>query len=477
MSYAFRTSRYTFEIPAEDGALLYNANTGAVLKVTGRNAHTIATQVSGRPRTVRVQNLPEQTVTDLLECGMLVPMDLDELNQIRERFRQARADSPIVITITTTMDCNLGCYYCYEQRSSATLAAHDIDSIVRLADDRLRESGKQALHVDWYGGEPLLNVEFLEAASRALQELCARTGVYYSASVISNGTCWPADVERFVTSNRIGQVQISFDGLEGAHNKRRRYRKGRAPFEKASSFNQAVELVDKLLDHVRVDVRFNMDRGNAGDLPGFLSMMQERGWFNRRFPAVVQPARLSAYSERSSFMQRTQLSADAYEDLRAEVRRTVGSFASVEESEAPDGFPFPRTSVCAALANDSVVVGADGELYRCGLQVGESGRSVGDLAPTNSRQLPLLNVSSDSGWWKEFDPTLQPKCARCSFLPICWSGCPKKHLEGDTHAIDEQGTYWRRNLSRLVTNGLGTESTVNYEFSLEDQFRGELVAS
>ena len=42
---------------------------------------------------------------------------------------------------------------------------------------------------------------------------------------------------------------------------------------------------------------------------------------------------------------------------------------------------------------------------------------------------------------------------------------------------DEQGTYWRRNLSRLVTNGLGTESTVNYEFSLEDQFRGELVAS
>jgi uncharacterized protein len=117
-------------------------------------------------------------------------------------------------------------------------------------------------------------------------------------------------------------------------------------------------------------------------------------------------------------------------------------------------------------------------LYRCGLQVGEKQRTVGALAVRavpNSRQLTVLEApTGDAVWWNTFDPTLQPKCSRCSFLPICWSGCPKKHLEGDTHAIDEQGAYWRRNLARLVASGLNLTLDRNVEFTLEDQFRNSV---
>lgn len=67
------------------------------------------------------------------------------------------------------------------------------------------------------------------------------------------------DVGAFVQTHRIRQVQISFDGLEAAHNKRRHYRKGRAPSEDASFFSRAIELLDRLLFYVRVDVRFNID--------------------------------------------------------------------------------------------------------------------------------------------------------------------------------------------------------------------------
>ena len=290
------------------------------------------------------------------------------------------------------MDCNLGCYYCYEERSSAQLDFKDVDSLVSLAEARLLISGKRSPHVDWYGGEPLLNLAFLSDASRALQALCAKLSVEYSASIISNGTCWPPDVADFVRGHRIRQVQISFDGLEAAHNKRRRYRAGRAPGENASSFARAVELVDELLFHVRVDVRFNMDRANVGDLPGFLMLMRERGWFDRPYPVVVQPARLSAYSERSSFMRRSELSAGEFEDLREYVRRTLSEEVAVEEAEVPDGFPYPRTSVCAALADDSVVVGADGELYRCGLQVGEQTAPLVRKPPGGAAKAPAASV-------------------------------------------------------------------------------------
>jgi uncharacterized protein len=485
------TSRYTFAVPCENGVLLYNANSGAVLRLAGADAVLLADMVGGSPRLISHEDLPGTLTRDLRAAGMLLPPGTDELAMVRARYRRARRDTPMTLTVTTTMDCNLGCYYCYEERSNARLQIADVTTLTALTESRLVARGRRSLHVDWYGGEPLLNIEFLEAASRALQELSARLGVAYSASVISNGTAWPDDVGVFVRTHKLSQVQISFDGLQKNHDRRRRYRRGRAPSSGASSFNCAVALVDRLLDHVRVDVRINIDRGNQGDVPAFLAMMRERGWFARRYPAVVQPARLSAYSARSAFMRRTELTAAEFDAVRTYVRTCALAETdfdvTVEESEVPDGFPFPRTSVCAALARDSAVVGADGTLYRCGLQVGESHRGVGTMetalpnggrasaAEPVRRSLPVLTSSGDpaaeASWWDAFDPTELPTCARCSFLPICWAGCPKKHLEGDVHAIAEQGAYWRGNLARLVAEGVGVNVLGHLEYMPRHQFR------
>jgi uncharacterized protein len=154
------------------------------------------------------------------------------------------------------MDCNLGCYYCYESRSADSLAVRDVDTLVSIARERLQRQGKQSLHVDWYGGEPLMNLPFLEQASLALQSLCRNENVTYHASVVSNGTHWPQEVGSFVAQHRIRQVQITFDGLAANHNRRHRYRSGYQPADGESSFAKAAAFVGRLLQHTRVDLRF-----------------------------------------------------------------------------------------------------------------------------------------------------------------------------------------------------------------------------
>jgi len=470
------TSRYNFHVPVDDGALLYNSNTGAVLRLGGRDALPLSRALSGNLIEVPEDSLPGETYAQLLTGGFIIPREKDALAEIRDRFHQARRSTPIVLTITTTADCNLGCYYCYEKRTEDRLELQDVRGVVALAEERVKRSGKRSLHVDWYGGEPLMNLEFLEAASLALQSMCERGNVGYSASVISNGTRWPDDVGDFVRRHKIRQAQISFDGLREHHDRRRHYRKGYATEPAPSSFDQAVQLVDRLLDHVRVDVRINIDRANRGDVIPFIRMARSRGWFGRRHKAVIQPARLASYSERSSFMRDVELSLDEFDAIRALVRGEAGIEISVEESEAPDGFPFPKTSVCAALAADSVVVGADGRHYRCGLQVTESHRAVGRLArETPKKSLPVLNPPAlsqlDESWWESFDPTMLPTCSRCSFLPICWGGCPKKHLEHDEHAVREQSAYWRKNLPRLIAEGVGATTPSGFVYGEQEQFR------
>jgi hypothetical protein len=43
------------------------------------------------------------------------------------------------------------------------------------------------------------------------------------------------------------------------------------------------------------------------------------------------------------------------------------------------------------------------------------------------------------------------------------------HFDADTHALREQGTYWRRNLARLVTANLGIQLSSVTHFEERDQ--------
>lgn len=472
----FRTSRYNFHVPVEDGAILYNTRTAALLQFRGPDALALTSSLCQIETSIPPGVLPSDTVETLQKGGFILLPHFDEVEAIRTRFQRARDDTPMVLTLTTTMDCNLGCYYCYEQRSTHQLTYAELPAILDLVKTRLARSQKQTLHVDWYGGEPLMNLDFLEKASGELQELCGHLNVTYTASIISNGTCWPDDVGAFIARHCITQVQISFDGLAENHTRRRHFRKGYSAPDDVTSFQRAVHVVERLLDHVRVDVRLNIDRGNLADVLPFIQWARTCGWFARAFPAVIQPARLASYSHSSEFMRDVELSVEEFNKIQAAIRETVGTFARLEEPEAPDGFPYPRTSVCAALAHDSVVIGADGLHYRCGLQVGESHRAVGTIKRSEKKSLPMFTPLSspqeiDREWWQNFDPTTLPNCQRCSFLPICWGGCPKRHLENDQHALAEQSAYWRTNLARLIGTVAGIEPPPAFAYSEQDQFR------
>lgn len=477
-------SRYNFVVPFGDETLLFNAFSGALLSLCGPDGRKVGGALVGET-SLSIVDLPEELARDLLEKGFLTLRDQDQFEEIRERFANARRSTAMVLTITTTLDCNLGCYYCYQDRSEDRLASSDVQKIVSDTRAKLIESGRKRLHVDWYGGEPLGNSDFIEECSLALQAMCRELCVRYQASVISNGTLWPDDVGTFVERHAISQVQVSFDGMSARHDKIRRFRPGKERRAGRSSFQLATNLIDRLANFTRVDARFNLDRANARDLLEFVREAETRGWFDKPFPVVIQPARISDYSERSGFLKSHKLSLVEFDRIRADLRSASksGSKFEIEESEAPDGYPYPKTSVCAALVNDSSVIGADGRIYRCGLQVSEPHRAVGRFRSRDpnstsgvKRVIPIASQDDrveaiQASWWQSFDPCVQPTCAVCSFLPICMGGCPKKHLESDRKSLDEQGAYWRQNLARLLVNAAHPGASSDLEIPIAQQFR------
>lgn len=144
----------------------------------------------------------------------------------------------------------------------------------------------------------MLNIEFIESCSMALQDLCDNLGIAYHASAITNGTRWPKHAAEFAVKHRIRQVQISFDGVGDSHNRIRRLRKGYEIAEGKSSFDAAFALVGELLQVARVDVRFNVNPMNIEQVNPFIDLVLAAGWLDMAYSCNLQPARVSMYSER-----------------------------------------------------------------------------------------------------------------------------------------------------------------------------------
>ena len=453
-------SKYNFCITTESNNILYNSKTGGSILLDDEELLDLLT---GSKKYFDSSDFGNQ-IGDFIKNGFLVEEDRNELSEIREKYWLARGETPVVYTITTTMDCNLGCFYCYENRSKHKLERVDINEIILHISNTFSGKKNKSLHVDWFGGEPMLNFEFINEASQKIQEFCTSNNIIYHASIVSNGTMWPKNPEEFINKNKIRQVQISFDGMKTSHDKVRRYTQRND--QGKSSFDEAINLVSKLTSIVRVDVRFNISPLNKTELFPFIEYIIRLGWFKSLYPPVVQPARVSAYTEKSSFISELQISIEEFDLLKESIKDKLKGHGNIEESEIPYGFPFPKNYVCAALAQNSFVVGADKLIYRCALEVGEKHLAVDQVDKNNDRQLLM---ESNKSWWDCFDPCDITSCSKCSFLPICFGGCAKKHLDSDQHSLDEQSIYWRANLAKMVSRYFGYKS--NTAFTELDQFR------
>ncbi|ARP67209.1 MULTISPECIES: radical SAM/SPASM domain-containing protein [Mesorhizobium] len=459
----YSTSRYNFSIPTKTGSIiLYNARTGASRHFAGSDAADLGFALCRHPAKIDLTNLGEALSQSLLSGGFVVEPGFDEIKQIRELFLQTKAESPIIVTITTTNNCNLGCFYCFQKRDESTLEFGNVDKIVERVENILTASGKPALHIDWYGGEPMLNRAFLEKASSRLQALCNQLGRRYSASILTNGTLWPGDPLAFARIHMIERVQVTFDGFGKSHNKVRRYRRG---FSGEDQFQGAIRLIEALKRDVTVDIRFNLGTKNSADLVLLAEFGMTNGWFEKGSKATLQIAKLTPYSTEVDFIRKTELAYAEFEAARDVVRAIVPEIY-LDKTAALDRYPHPRRSVCAAIAEDSIVIGADGSLYNCGLQVTEPHRAVGQLDRESTAQ-----QATQEQWWDGFDPTRNEKCSTCSFLPLCWGACPKLHLERDTASLDQQSEFWRTMLPRRLTSSLGLQLPTDFALTATDQFK------
>lgn len=480
----YKPSYYNIRVAHGEWMLLYNGVSSGLIRLPLPVAEQLASFLGPeRPRTAGTgydrwetdlfdpDELPEavQPVFDqLLQGNYFVEADVNELEKLEERYRFHRENSPFHVTITTTMDCNLGCYYCYEDKTKQYLTKKGCDIILEWIREQAIEKNHERLYIDWYGGEPMLNREAIEYFSEEALALCEELGMTYSASMISNGTRWPDDPAEFVKKIHLKHVQFSLDGPEQEHNKRRRY------LDEAEnpdgSFGTILDTIDSLLGSTKIYVRVNVDPWVGREALSLIDVFKERGWLEPGLEFYPMLAAIGPLTENCGFLEQTpevtRFQAN-FDELFHEFQSMVGQHMGSDALRHTQYYPQAVTINCAAVSDNAVIFGPEGRLYKCCLEVGDTQRSHGAIdlggtcsspikgeAPKNS--LPVVNEKALSGpahatdRWDKYDPFSHEKCSQCQYLPVCMGGCPKSQIENHEYYLKMQSQYWEESIDDVI---------------------------
>lgn len=377
--------------------LLFNTLTTRLLKVPVELDAELSMAIATGRGDVRL-------LSKLCEGGFLVPEAASELDTIAKRREMAQSPDHAFLSILTTLDCNMACPYCFEAKRDDYMDHTDgraiLDFLSRLP-DRTR-----FLAVDWYGGEPLMNYDFICWLQPQIRELVISKNIVANFSITTNGTLLSEDRIYSLVAMGIGSFQMTVDGPPNTHDRRRALLSGQ------SSFSQILEHIRLASCVTHVVIRVNVDRDNIDSLYELIDILREAG-LHRNTHLVfkeITPARgiqnESTYTPMEFAMEIQPIEAYAISQgfVLPCAPRTTGEHCPVDSP-----FEFMLTPGLS--------------VFKCGESCLAEDESIGVLSEAGEM---FLNARYCT--WTEKTVLEDPECQSCVYLPQCMGGCSLKKI-------------------------------------------------
>lgn len=342
------------------------------------------------------------------ERGLIV--NFDERAALNAMGRMSCAVSDVSMTICPTMGCNFDCPYCFENHKAGKMTEKTQDDVVALAERMMDVSQKKALHVTWFGGEPLLAPDVIEALSGRLIALCEKKGAEYDAGIITNGYLLTHENADLLARCKVKKAQITLDGIGETHDKTRHLAGGGATFRCITDNLRQANLA------FRISIRHNVHAENIVEIEALKAFLEtlaaESGNEIIYFPAVVSSNHTS-------------------DDRGSGVGLLCASDASeISIRQAAKWFSPGHGLCCGAQCLMSVGIDEKGNLQKCWEDVDKPEHSFGTAEHWDPKN-PIATADRPENLITYLNtalPNSDAECNDCVWLPTCAGGCPNRRL-------------------------------------------------
>lgn len=394
----YKKSEFNYIQKNKDSILIYNTLYNSLVRLTEEEYYAY----------VEEYEVDHDLEKQFFEQGLWVPENLDE----KQRYLACSEaytmymPRPLNITITTTLKCNARCPYCYEKGvKQSDIVEGSEEQIIKFIKER---SNVREVHIVWFGGEPLLNSEFIDKMSNRLN----KEGIKYSSYIITNGSMLDEDIiENKLTFWNVKDMQITLDGTKEVYEKRKNYHSS-----KEGDFYKILNSISKVAKKgVFVNIRLNIDAENKTEI---LKLLMEIDDIYSSYENVVfYPAFITGIDNKMSEKEKVVF-----------VKEMLLSMKNIKKLTASTKFySLPRMHACMNGDPKSFSVDVNGDLFICEHYVGINGKRIGTLKDG-------LEIEDSRGKHIEF----RKECDDCVFLPKCYGGCKSNYLEGDSPCMIEK---------------------------------------
>ncbi len=206
-----------------DTYYVYDSGSGAL--------HTCDEQTAlllqGKPTELTEEELRKtmEDISALQEAGLL---DAPETTARPIKSHEIKA-----LCLHVSHDCNLRCRYCFADEG----AYHSVREVMSFEtakaaiDFLLRESGsRKVLEVDFFGGEPLMNLDVVKKTVYYAKEEGEKLGKKFLFTTTTNGLLLDDDTIKFF-NEEMENVVLSLDGRKEVHDAVRKTVNGKGSFD------------------------------------------------------------------------------------------------------------------------------------------------------------------------------------------------------------------------------------------------------
>ncbi|MBQ8957479.1 MAG: SPASM domain-containing protein [Bacteroidales bacterium] len=211
----------------------------------------------------------------------------------------------------------------------------------------------------------------------------------------------------------VRDVQFTLDGTRDVHNRLRLYHK--PDIGTYDTIVRNMEAFAAAFPETQVNLRIHVSPGNIGE---FEKVCADIAILRQRYPNInPYPGFITDYRQNCVLLDRQKVS-DFFYDMY-----NKGVYMS--------GFyPKLKKGGCCATAINSYVVGAEGELYKCWVDVGDKQRAIGTVMGITTLNEPLLaDYMVGSSMYDD------PECRQCMLMPVCDGGCTIRRLRRDKDGL------------------------------------------
>lgn len=412
-------SRYTYQFEKNNRCFLYNSLSNSLAEIP-RSLHCAVKKGMHDGET---DFLDEETFRQLKAMKVLVENDDDEINKvIYQNSLRRREERRLILTINPTLACNFNCPYCFEPDHPNIYMSEEVeDGIVRFVKSR---TNAKAIDVTWFGGEPLLAFDRVKSLSRKLQNL----GLAYNGRMITNGYLLSSEVIEELPSLSITSLQITVDGMAALHDSRRCLRSGKPTFERIM---KNIDILQTRYPKIGISIRMNVDETNKEDFINFYHYVSAKHYPNAQLS-------LAFVKDLSDCKSCTNI---CNREKQVEFVKHVMQNYGIGDALL---YPISDRYECSIRNKNSLVIGPEGEVYKCWNDVGDKRKVVGNINGKVFNEALLLRYLVGA------DPFMDSQCQECLLLPVCGGGCPLSRIRNKYEgARDNVCPLYKENMDDL----------------------------